>query len=50
MGSAGPSTMVNKTIPSEVNPKTKVSGSLMGVVHGLVTSPHVREIYYYSYT
>jgi len=50
MGRAGPSTMVNITSPSEVNPKTKVSGLLVGVVHGLVTSSHERKIYYYSYT
>lgn len=38
MGKAGSSTMVNNTTPNEVNPKTKVSGSPVGVVHGLVTS------------
>jgi len=45
MSRAGPSTILNKTTPSEVNPKTKVSGSLVGVVHGLVTSSHERKVY-----
>jgi hypothetical protein len=44
MGRAGSSTMANKTTPSEVNPKTKVSGSPVGVVHGLEPL-HMKERY-----
>jgi hypothetical protein len=37
--------MANKTTPSEVNPKTKVSSSPVGVVHGDWEPLHTKERY-----